>query len=54
MNVDEAVMFLKEIARDIGTMGMEYRGQKDSDKAMECINFLAKRIEELTEALENV
>lgn len=54
MNVDESVNFLKKIAYDIGTMGMEYRNEKDRRKAIECIEFLESRIEELTEIVENV
>lgn len=54
MNVDEAVMFLKLLAGDVGTIDIERRGEEDAKKAFECIVFLAKRIEELTEALENV
>lgn len=54
MNVDEAVMLLKLLAGDVGTIDIECRTEKDAQKAFECITFLAKRIEELTEALENV
>ena len=39
--------FLKEIADDIGTMGMEYRSCKDGDKMREYIRLLEDKIDAL-------
>ena len=47
--IREAFDFLKEIADDIGTMGMEYRSCKDGDKMRECIRLLEDKIDEIDE-----
>ena len=47
--IREAFDFLKEIADDIGTMGMEYRSCKDGDKMREYIRLLEDKIDEIDE-----
>ena len=47
--IREAFDFLKEIADDIGTMGMEYRSCKDGDKMREYIRLLEDKIGEVEE-----
>ena len=46
--IREAFEFLKEIADDIGTMGMEYRSCKDGNKMRDYIRLLEDKIDELT------
>lgn len=45
--IREAFGFLKEIADEIGTTGIEYRSCKDGDKMMEYIRLLEDKIDEL-------
>lgn len=45
--IREAFEFLKEIAGDIGTTGMEYRSCKDGYKMMEYIRLLEDKIDEI-------
>lgn len=47
--IREAFEFLKEIADDIGTMGMEYRSCKDGDKMRKYIRLLEDKIDEIDE-----
>lgn len=47
--IREAFEFLKEIAYDIGTTGIEYRSCKDGDKMMEYIRLIEDKIDEIDE-----